>query len=37
MVHAPSEGETTRAMNVARRFGVRLAHEYDRLTVEEIV
>jgi hypothetical protein len=36
VVHAPSEAETDRVMNVARRFGARLAHKYNRLTVDEI-
>jgi hypothetical protein len=37
VVYAPSEAETTRVMNVARRFGARLAHKYNRLTVEELM
>jgi hypothetical protein len=36
VVHAPTEPETTRVMNVARRFGSRLAHKYNRLTVEAL-
>jgi hypothetical protein len=37
VVYAPSEQETTRVMNVARRFGVRLAHKYNRRSVEELL
>ena len=37
VVYAPSEAETTHVMNVARRLGARLAHKYNRLTVEEII
>ena len=37
VVYAPTEAETARAINVARRFGARLAHKYNRLTVEEII
>lgn len=36
-VSAPSEPETARAINVARRFHARLAHKDDRFTVEEIL
>jgi hypothetical protein len=36
VVYAPSEPETARVLNVARRFRARLAHKYNRLTVEEI-
>ena len=36
VVYAPTEPETARVMNVARRFGVRLAHKYNRLTVEAL-
>jgi hypothetical protein len=36
VVYAPTEAETTRVLNVARRFRARLAHKYNRLTVEEI-
>jgi hypothetical protein len=36
VVHAPTEPETARVMNVARRFGARLAHKYNRLTVEAL-
>ena len=36
VVYAPSEAETARVVNVARRFGVRIADKYNRLTVEEI-
>ena len=34
VVYAPTEPETARVMNVARRFEARLAHKYNRLTVE---
>jgi hypothetical protein len=37
VVYAPTEAETARAINVARRFGARLAHKYNRLTAEEII
>ena len=36
VVYAPTEAETTRVVNVARRFRARLAHKYNRMTVEEI-
>ena len=36
VVHAPTEAETARVLRVARRYGARLAHKYNRLTVEEI-
>lgn len=36
VVYAPSEAETARVLNVARRYGARLAHKYNRLTIEEI-
>lgn len=36
VVYAPTEAETARVFRVARRYGVRLAHKYNRLTVEEI-
>jgi hypothetical protein len=36
LVYAPSEAETSRVMRVARRFHVRLAHKYNRLTVEDL-
>ena len=36
VVYAPTEPETVRVMNVARRFGARLAHKYNRLTVETL-
>jgi hypothetical protein len=36
VVYAPTEAETARVLRVAGRFGVRLAHKYNRLTVEEI-
>lgn len=36
VVYAPTEAETARVLNVARRFRARLAHKYNRLTVEEI-
>jgi hypothetical protein len=37
VVYAPTEPETARVMSVARRFGARFAHKYNRLTVEEIL
>jgi len=37
VVYSPSEAETARVINVACRFGARLAHKYNRLTVEEIL
>ena len=37
VIHAPSEAETARVVNVARRFGARLAHKYNRLTTEELL
>jgi len=36
VVYAPTVAETARVLNVARPFGARLAHKYDRLAVEEI-
>jgi hypothetical protein len=36
VVYAPTEAETARVLRVARRFRARLAHKYNRLTVEEI-
>jgi hypothetical protein len=36
VVYAPTEPETARVMNVARRFGSQLAHKYNRLTVEAL-
>jgi hypothetical protein len=36
VVYAPTEAETSRVLRVARRYRVRLAHKYNRLTVEEI-
>jgi hypothetical protein len=36
VVYAPTEPETARVMNVARRFRARLAHKYNRLTVEAL-
>jgi hypothetical protein len=37
VVYAPTEPETARVMNVARRFHAQIAHKYNRLTVEAIV
>jgi hypothetical protein len=37
LVSAPSEAETDRVIKVARRFHPRLAHKYNRLTVEDLV
>jgi hypothetical protein len=37
LVYAPSEAETDRVINVARRFHARLAHKYNRLTVEVLL
>lgn len=37
VVYAPSEAETTRVMNVARRFDLRLAAKYGRITVERLL
>lgn len=36
LVYAPSEAETTRVMNVARRHHVRLAHKYNPFTVQDL-
>jgi hypothetical protein len=36
VVYAPTEAETARVLKVARRYGARLAHKYNRLTVEEV-
>ena len=36
VVYAPTEAETARVLNVARRYGAQLAHKYNRLTIEEI-
>jgi hypothetical protein len=37
VIYAPSEAETARVINVARRFGARLAHKYNRFTLEELL
>src|SRR5215210_1386171 len=36
IVYAPTEHESRRVMNVARRFDVRLAEKYHRLTIEHL-
>ncbi len=37
VVYAPTEHETKRVMNVARRFGIRFAEKYHRLAIEHLV
>lgn len=36
IVYAPTEHETARVMNVARRFDIKLAEKYHRLAVEHL-
>ena len=36
IVYATTEAESKRAMNVARRFDVKLAEKYHRLTIEHL-
>jgi hypothetical protein len=36
IVYAPTEAESKRAMNVARRFDVKLAEKYHRLVMEDL-
>ncbi len=37
VVYAPSDAETTRVMNVARRFDFALARKYHRLAIEHLL
>jgi len=34
VVYAPSKAETSRAVKIAKKFRLRLAHKYNRLTVQ---
>jgi len=34
VVYTPSKGETARAVKIAKRFQLKLAHKYNRLTVQ---
>ena len=34
VVYAPSKGETARAVKIAKKFHLKLAHKYNRLTVQ---
>ena len=36
LAYAPSDLETERLMNVARRVGFTKAHKYDRFTITEL-
>ena len=36
VVHAPGDAETQRAMDIARRYGVKFAEKYNRLTLQEL-
>jgi len=36
VVYAPSEAETRRVLNVARRFRAQLAHKYNRGSIEDV-
>lgn len=36
LVHAPKDEATQRAMNVARRYGLKFAEKYNRLTLQEL-
>ncbi len=37
VVYAPSDAETNRVMNVARRFDLKLARKYHRLAIEHLL
>jgi hypothetical protein len=36
VVHAPKDEATQRAMDIARRFGLKFAEKYNRLTLQEL-